>query len=118
MTTGRQAVCQRSALAGGQFVEFTLGNSGGGENEPSGFIFEREGRLYAYLNHCPHLGIELNWMPGRFMDPDNCFIQCANHAALFIPENGECIAGPCQGDALTPLEVTEDGDTVLVRPPE
>ncbi|MEP1213520.1 MAG: Rieske 2Fe-2S domain-containing protein [Marinobacter sp.] len=118
MTHGRQAVCQRSELSGGQFVEFTLGNGHDRQNERSGFIFEREGNLYAYLNHCPHLGIELNWMPGRFMDPDNCFIQCANHAALFIPENGECIAGPCQGEALTPLEVTDDSGTILVRLPE
>lgn len=117
-TNQRQAVCQRDDLAGGRFVEFSLGDGNGGQDEQTGFAFEREGRLYAYLNRCPHLGIELNWMPGRFMDPDNCFIQCANHAALFIPENGQCIAGPCQGDALTSLEVTEDNGTVLVRLPE
>ncbi len=115
MANGWQAVCQHGELAEGRFVEFTLGN--GGQGGQTGFAFEREGRLFAYLNRCPHLGIELNWMPGRFMDVDNCFIQCANHAALFIPESGQCIAGPCQGDALTPLEVAEDSGTVLVRLP-
>lgn len=118
MTKARQAVCQRGELAGGRFVEFTLSVGNRGQDEQTGFVFERGGHLYAYLNRCPHLGIELNWAPGRFMDLDNCFIQCANHAALFVPENGQCIAGPCQGEALTPLEVTEDSGTVLVRPPE
>ncbi|MDL0432473.1 Rieske 2Fe-2S domain-containing protein [Marinobacter sp. TBZ242] len=118
MTRHWQTVCEHADLAQGRFVEFSLTDDTGAEGEQSGFAFEREGRLYAYLNRCPHLGIELNWMPGRFMDLDNCFIQCANHAALFIPENGQCIAGPCQGDALTPLEVTEDGGAILVRAPE
>lgn len=118
MESGWQAVCERGDLAEGRFVEFTLATGNSAEEEQTGFAFEREDRLYAYLNRCPHLGIELNWMPGRFMDADNCFIQCANHAALFIPETGQCIAGPCQGDTLTPLEVTEDGDNVLVRLPE
>lgn len=118
MKSGWQAVCQNGGLDGGRFVEFNLDGSHQGNEEQTGFVFEREGRLYAYLNRCPHLGIELNWVPGRFMDTDDCFIQCANHAALFIPENGQCIAGPCQGDALTPLEVTEDSGTVLIRLPE
>ena len=30
-------------------------------------------------------------------------IQCANHGALFVIENGECVAGPCSGEALVAL---------------
>ena len=30
-------------------------------------------------------------------------IQCANHGALFVIENGECVAGPCNGKALIAL---------------
>jgi len=36
---------------------------------------------------------------------------CANHGALFEPENGACLSGPCSGDSLTavPLDV-RDGE--------
>lgn len=115
-----QRVCHPAELREGQFVEFTLvkGNPEQQTMDQRGFVFRRSGKVYGYLNRCPHLGIELNWMPGRFMDADNCFIQCATHGALFLPDSGECIAGPCQGDALIPLEVTETGDDILVRGPE
>lgn len=44
------------------------------EGESRGFEFGpksvvavmRDGQLYTYLNWCPHLGIELNFMPTNF----------------------------------------------------
>ncbi|GGY83381.1 Rieske (2Fe-2S) protein [Marinobacter zhanjiangensis] len=87
------AVCREADIANEQFREFHLG-------EQPCFVFRRQGQLHAYRNQCPHLGITLNWMPERFMDLDNCFIHCANHGALFVPESGDCIAGPCEGDRL------------------
>ncbi|SFR83296.1 Ferredoxin subunit of nitrite reductase or a ring-hydroxylating dioxygenase [Marinobacter daqiaonensis] len=94
----------------GQFLEFSLG-------ETPCFVFRRKGHLYGYRNRCPHLGITLNWLPERFMDSDNCFIHCATHGALFTPESGDCIAGPCQGDSLTPLTLRVVGGQVEVRDP-
>ena len=102
-------------LQADRFVEFTVKDSTEDAPEVTGFVFVRNEQLKAYLNRCPHLGIELNWMPGRFMDSDQCFIQCATHGALFKPEDGHCIAGPCQGDALTPLETQLEGSTVWVN---
>ncbi|WP_404367866.1 Rieske (2Fe-2S) protein [Marinobacter sp.] len=80
-----------------------------------GFIIRTGRGLQAYVNRCPHLGIELNWMPGRFLEASGCFIQCATHGALFTPETGHCIAGPCQGENLSPLEVSKADGRVLVR---
>ncbi|MFW5824796.1 MAG: Rieske (2Fe-2S) protein [Marinobacter sp.] len=91
-------VCPETALTGGRFHEFTL------EGQPC-FVFRHGNRLLAYRNLCPHLGITFNWRPGQFMDADGCFIHCANHGALFTPESGECIAGPCQGDRLIPVSL-------------
>ena len=115
-----QTVCPVSELAPGQFLEFRLREKA---REPegmplTGFLFLDGNVPRAYLNVCPHLGIELNWMPGRFMDSDNLFIQCSTHGALFKPGDGECIAGPCQGDALTRLEVREQDGQLEVRLPE
>ena len=60
-----------------------------------------DGQFHVYLNRCPHLGVELNWMPDQFMDSDGTLLMCATHGALFRVETGECLAGPCQGQALT-----------------
>lgn len=112
-----QVVCPETELVPGTFVEFRL-NEKAAEPEGmplTGFLFLDGDAPKAYLNLCPHLGIELNWMPGRFMDTDNLFIQCSTHGALFKPGSGECIAGPCQGDGLTPLEVRRQHHQFEVR---
>lgn len=101
-------VCGLTDLQDGRFFEFQA-------EDTAAFVFLHEGTPRAYQNRCPHRGITLNWAPGRFMDLDNRFLQCATHGALFRPENGHCIAGPCQGDQLTPVEVRAEGQTVLMR---
>lgn len=112
-----QAVCQAEDLVPGAFVEFRLKEKAvEPEGMPlTGFVFLDGSTPKAYLNLCPHLGVELNWMPGQFMDADNLFIQCATHGALFKPGTGECIAGPCQGDVLTALNVRRQGDQIEVK---
>lgn len=62
-----------------------------------------EGTLAVYRNSCPHLGIELNWLPDQFLDVDRRLLQCAMHGALFRPDDGRCIYGPCRGKALMPV---------------
>lgn len=115
-----QPICSRHALENGQFVEFALAAVEQNANTLplTGFVFLDGTTPKAYLNQCPHMGIELNWTPGRFMDTDNLFLQCSTHGALFKPRNGECIAGPCQGDALTALDIRETGETLEIRLPE
>lgn len=115
-----QAVCQRDELAPGQALEFRIRqpNAEPGAMPLTGFVLLHDGSPRAYVNQCPHLGIELNWMPGRFLDADNLFIQCSTHGALFKPGTGECIAGPCQGDALTALDLQIEDGVIQVRLPE
>lgn len=57
--------------------------------------------LAVYRNSCPHLGVELNWLPDQFLDVDQRLLQCAMHGALFRPADGHCLYGPCRGAALT-----------------
>lgn len=113
-----QTVARANDLVPGECLEFRLETNENPDELPcTGFLFLDGHRPKAYLNRCPHLGIELNWMPGRFMDADNLFIQCSTHGALFKPGTGECIAGPCQGDALTPLELREHKGRLQIRAP-
>ena len=112
-----QSICQQAQLVPGSTLEFEIiqNSTELGTMPLTGFMFLHEGHPRAYLNRCPHLGVELNWMPGNFMDTDKQFIQCASHGALFLPGTGECIAGPCQGDSLTALDVRIAGGQIQIR---
>ncbi|AIR88174.1 Rieske (2Fe-2S) protein [Pseudomonas cremoricolorata] len=68
----------------------------------------RNGKVYLYRNRCPHRGIALNWEAHTVLDPSASLIQCAHHGALFLIESGECVAGPCEGEALQALNCEED----------
>jgi nitrite reductase/ring-hydroxylating ferredoxin subunit len=65
------------------------------------FVVRQGERIFVYENRCPHRGIPLEWTPDQFLDSSHRLIQCATHGALFLPETGECIAGPCTGAHLT-----------------
>ncbi|MBD9590342.1 Rieske (2Fe-2S) protein [Pseudomonas sp. PDM03] len=78
------------------------------------FAVRRNGQVYVYNNRCPHRGVGLEWTPDRFLDPSNSLIQCATHGALFLIEDGECVAGPCAGQSLTTIECREDAQGIWV----
>src|SRR5690554_2832830 len=96
--------------------------------DPGSKGFELQGRkllavrqgqqVYVYQNRCPHRGIPLEWVPNQFLDHSGRLIQCASHGALFLPETGECVAGPCSGDRLLPLPCRiEEGQVWLLPSP-
>lgn len=78
-------------------------------------VLRRGGAVYGYRNDCPHTGTPLNWVDDRFMTLDRKYILCATHGAEFRVEDGYCIAGPCAGDSLTPVEVALRDGTVVLR---
>jgi nitrite reductase/ring-hydroxylating ferredoxin subunit len=108
----RLALCRSEALAdGGDGVRFELER--GGQRHPA-FAIRFEGRVRAYLNRCAHVGVELDWQPGRFFDADGMVLICSTHGALYDPDSGECLGGPCRGGRLEPVAVEEiDGQVVL-----
>lgn len=81
------------------------------------FVVRKEGVLAAYRNSCPHTGAPLEWQPDQFLDLDNSYIQCAIHGALFRPEDGYCLRGPCVGASLESLELQIVGDRVQLSLP-
>lgn len=83
------------------------------------FVVRKGDLLAAYRNRCPHTGAPLEWQPDQFLDIDNSFVQCAIHGALFKPEDGYCLRGPCVGQSLAALEITvSDGRLSVVLPPD
>ena len=81
------------------------------------FVVQKDGVLAAYRNSCPHTGAPLEWLPDQFLDLDNSFIQCAIHGALFRPEDGYCLRGPCAGASLENLELTVVNGRIRVALP-
>ena len=71
------------------------------------------GQVHGYVNSCPHTGAPMDWVPGQFLSEDGRYIQCSLHGALFEPDTGRCVAGPCRGDRLTPVSVTVQGDDLV-----
>ncbi len=83
-----------------------------------GFVVRRDGRLYAYANVCPHARRPLDMLPDEFLIGDGSMIRCSSHGAMFVPETGECVFGPCVGARLLRLEAREDAQgRVIVRAP-
>lgn len=78
------------------------------------FVLKVDDEIKAYRNYCPHLGIELNFMPNEFLDDEKQYIVCANHGALFEKLSGECIAGPCSGDKLTDVTLVLKDEKIFI----
>ncbi|MDZ7753733.1 MAG: Rieske 2Fe-2S domain-containing protein [Gammaproteobacteria bacterium] len=82
------------------------------------FLYRRGLQVHCYVNSCPHTGVPLEWLPHRFLDAGGEHIQCKTHGALFRPEDGHCVAGPCVGRALRACQIgIRDGDIYLVALP-
>ncbi len=78
-------------------------------------VLRRNDRVYGYLNSCPHTGASLDWQPGQFLNLDNTLIICAVHGAEFRIEDGYCVGGPCDGDALTAVTLGMDGENIYLQ---
>ena len=91
---------------------------GSGDRPLRGFVVKRAGKVYAYVNRCPHAGQPLNWQPDQFLSSTRTLILCCSHGAQFMIESGVCIAGPCVGYALTRIAVhVENGNVMLDEDP-
>jgi nitrite reductase/ring-hydroxylating ferredoxin subunit len=110
-TSARLICAGRELVEGGDGVRFELHWEG--EIAPA-FAIRHGGRVYAYLNRCAHIAMELDWKQGKFFDTDREYLLCSTHGALYAPETGACRGGPCRGAKLVGLSVFEaDGSVYL-----
>ena len=110
---GARLLCAGSDLAdGGDGIRFEIERKG--ETVPA-FAIRHGGRVYAYLNRCAHIAMELDWNPGKFFDTDGEYLICSTHGALYAPESGACRGGPCRGAGLLALNVFEAEGNVYLR---
>lgn len=102
-----KSLCQTADVPKGAARGFSL-------DSQSYIVVRDRNRFFVYRNQCPHLGLPLEWLPDEFMDADGELLRCATHGALFLPDTGECVAGPCLGQYLIPVAFQiSDGDITL-----
>jgi len=73
-------------------------------------------KIAAYLNHCPHTGVNLNWQQNQCFDYSQRYLACSVHGALFQPDDGKCIYGPCVGQSLVAVELIIENDSIFIDP--
>jgi nitrite reductase/ring-hydroxylating ferredoxin subunit len=75
-----------------------------------GFVVRRGEGVRGYVDRCPHAGFPLAQELDRYLTREGDLILCSWHGALFRPETGLCVGGPCAGQSLTPWPVeVKDG---------
>ncbi|MGE5386724.1 MAG: Rieske (2Fe-2S) protein [Betaproteobacteria bacterium] len=105
MAENQRLICAAADLEeGGRGVRFSIKQSG---REIPAFAVRFGGHVYAYLNQCGHVPVELDWQEGAFFDDSKLYLICSTHGALYSPETGQCLGGRCQGRGLIPLPVVE-----------
>jgi nitrite reductase/ring-hydroxylating ferredoxin subunit len=83
-----------------------------------GFIVRKGQSIFTYANICPHRRHPLDFLPNAFLVEDGSLIRCSSHGALFDPETGMCVLGPCQGESLMKLASRLDSaGTIFVTAP-
>jgi nitrite reductase/ring-hydroxylating ferredoxin subunit len=119
MSTGMSAtedvyICDAVAVEeGGRGVRFPVSAFG---SDATGFVVRFQGRVYAYLNRCAHVPVELDWYQGEFFESSKLHLMCSTHGAIYAPESGACVGGPCRGGKLRPIAVHETGDRIYWQP--
>ncbi len=83
-------------------------------NHATGFVIRYQGKVYAYVNQCAHVPVELDWQQGEFFTATKDYLICATHGAHYEPNTGECVMGPCKGKQLKPMQVEEKGRKITV----
>ena len=69
------------------------------------FVVRRGEVVRGYIDRCPHIGTPLAFLADRYLTREGDLILCSTHGALFRPEDGHCLAGPCEGRDLWPWPV-------------
>lgn len=112
LTTCERVICSSTELVdGGDGVRFEITESG---CQVPAFVVRYRDKVYGYLNRCAHVPVEMDWQPGKFFDFTGNYLCCTVHGALYAPESGYGVAGPCNGRGLQPLNIVERDNTVYL----
>lgn len=113
MADEQRVICGSEELRdGGKGLRFSVEREGA---EIPAFAIRYRGRVYAYLNRCAHMGVELDWLEGEYWDLTGLYLICSAHGATYRPDTGYCVMGPCKGANLDRIGVEERGGKVYLK---
>lgn len=99
-------LCALDALADPGARGFAFPAPAGSDARPfRGFVARRGAAVAGYVDSCPHTGAPLPAEPHRYLDRTGAWILCWTHGAMFRPDDGLCVAGPCVKRSLRPWRV-------------
>ncbi|NYH13309.1 Rieske (2Fe-2S) protein [Paraburkholderia bryophila] len=98
-------ICASEELVDGGMGVRRAAKLGGGDVVV--FFVRYDGRAYGYLNRCAHVPMELDWAEGQFFESSGLYLMCATHGAIYAPDTGKCMGGPCRGGRLRAVQVDE-----------
>ncbi|HEY2515773.1 MAG TPA: Rieske 2Fe-2S domain-containing protein [Polyangiaceae bacterium] len=121
---------EAQAVRAGRWVHVNLGRyvDVGGLRTKSALVGKTQGVVRAWANACLHQPLPLDvtsdpeWITDEVraapMDERRLHLLCHSHGALYRTRDGYCISGPCMGQALLPMVVEMQGETIaVVLPP-
>jgi nitrite reductase/ring-hydroxylating ferredoxin subunit len=106
----RVTIARVGEVAPGQSRKFLLVCDG---REVEGFLVNHAGTYHAWVNECRHVAMGLDWVENQFFTADGAHLQCATHGAYYLPDTGECIAGPPYGKHLIRIPLTIEGGVIV-----
>jgi len=107
-------ICESTALIeGGRGIRFPVTTAG---RDTSGFIVRYHNIVRGYLNRCAHVPIELDWNEGEFFESSGLYLMCSTHGAIYTPESGHCVGGPCRGARLRTIIIIEKDNQIFWQP--
>jgi nitrite reductase/ring-hydroxylating ferredoxin subunit len=77
-------------------------------------LFRYQGRVYAYLNRCLHMGQPLDAEAGGIFDESGTHLRCSVHGVVYDPASGECASPLCSGERLKPVRLIEEDGAIFI----
>ncbi|MGK9264929.1 Rieske 2Fe-2S domain-containing protein [Sinorhizobium meliloti] len=106
-------LCAGGELAEGQVREFVFGR---GTTVFSMIGVRKNGKVYGYLNLCPHYSQPLNYRSDDFLNEAGDRLRCTMHFAEFRIEDGYGVSGAAERCWLDPVPLVEkDGDVFIAE---
>ncbi len=106
-----QIICATNALSEGTSLKFRIRDEAGFHEA---FLIRHAGRYHAYRNVCAHMALTLDLDDNDFFTVDNQALICKTHGAIYRPDDGYCISGPCIGESLQTVAVEERPDGIAL----
>jgi len=78
------------------------------------FVIRFGNQIRAYLNVCPHAGEPIAEKNQSAFNSDKRYLICREHFALFDPETGKCISGPCPIADLYKIAIVQQQDMICL----